>query len=102
MSLWLDLMSVSRTVRPVSARVRRACSSVSDDVRRKGRIVLRRAAHNCAPLHLVWFDRDEHSVSAHAVGQPVDVHTYADRIVICQDGVVVAEHQCSFGQGRII
>jgi len=37
-----------------------------------------------------------------AVGRPVDVHAYADRIVIKQDGVVVGEHPRRFGKGQVI
>ena len=36
--------------------------------------------------------RDQYSVSARAVGRPVDVRAYAGRIVIRQDGDIVAEH----------
>jgi hypothetical protein len=32
----------------------------------------------------------------------VDVHAYADRIVIRQDGVVVAEHPRAFGRGQTV
>jgi len=39
-------------------------------------------------------------VSAGAVGRPVDIHAYADRIVIRQDGLVVAEHPRAFGRGK--
>ena len=35
---------------------------------------------------------------ASAVGRPVEVHAYADRIVIRQDGRTVAEHPRSFGR----
>mgnify|MGYP002064090776 CR=1 FL=1 len=42
---------------------------------------------------LVRFDTNKYSVMARAVGRPVDVHAYADRIVIKQDGVVVGEHE---------
>ena len=41
---------------------------------------------------LVRFDRNKYSVAASAVGRPVDIHAYAERIVIKQDGVVVGEH----------
>ena len=41
---------------------------------------------------LVRFDNNQYSVEARAVGQPVDVRAYADRIVIRQDGEIVAEH----------
>jgi hypothetical protein len=33
------------------------------------------------------------------VGRPVEVHAYADHIIIRQDGRVVAEHPRSFGRG---
>ena len=41
---------------------------------------------------LVRFDNNQYSVEARAIGQPVDVRAYADRIVIRQDGETVAEH----------
>ncbi len=37
-----------------------------------------------------------------AVGRPVEIHAYADRIVIRQDGVIVGEHARSFGRGETI
>src|ERR1700694_801133 len=49
---------------------------------------------------LVRFDNNKYSVAASAVGRPVDVHAYADRIVIRQDGRIVAEHPRSFGRGE--
>ena len=51
---------------------------------------------------LVRFDNNKYSVSASAVGRPVDIHAYADRIVIRQDGRIVAEHRRSFGRGETI
>ncbi len=48
---------------------------------------------------LVRFDNNKYSVAASAVGRPVEVHAYADRIVIRQDGRIVAEHPRSFGRG---
>ena len=39
---------------------------------------------------------------AKALGRPVEVHAYADRIVIRQDGEVVAEHRRSFGRGQTV
>lgn len=39
--------------------------------------------------------------AANAVGRPVEVQAYADRIVIRQDGRIVAEHLRSFGRGVI-
>ena len=51
---------------------------------------------------LVRFDNNKYSVTASAVGRPVEVHAYADRIVIRQDGRIVAEHARSFGRGDTI
>jgi hypothetical protein len=48
---------------------------------------------------LVRFDSNKYSVKASAVGRPVEVQAYADRIVIRrQDGIVVAEHHRRFGR----
>ena len=44
---------------------------------------------------LVRFDNNKYSVSASAVGRPVDIHAYADRIAIRQDGRIVGEHRRS-------
>jgi transposase len=49
---------------------------------------------------LVRFDNNKYSVNASAVGRPVDVHAYANRIVIKQDGIVVAEHRRLFGRNQ--
>jgi transposase len=51
---------------------------------------------------LVRFDTNKYSVMAKAVGRPVDVHAYADRIVIKQDGAIVGEHQRRFGKGQVV
>ena len=51
---------------------------------------------------LVRFDNNKYSVVASAVGRPVEVHAYADRIVVRQDGRLVAEHPRSFGRGDTI
>jgi len=51
---------------------------------------------------LVRFDGNKYSVAARAVGRPVEVHAYADRIVIRQDGEVVAEHARRFGRDQTI
>ena len=51
---------------------------------------------------LVRFDNNKYSVAASAVGRPVEVHAYADRIVIRQDGRIVAEHPRSFGRGGTV
>ena len=49
---------------------------------------------------LVRFDNNKYSVTASAVGRPVEVHAYADRIAIRQDGRIVAEHPRSFSRGE--
>src|SRR3954452_12484717 len=51
---------------------------------------------------LVRFDNNKYSVNASAVGRPVEIHAYADRIVIRQDGRTVAEHARSFGRGDTV
>jgi transposase len=51
---------------------------------------------------LVRFDNNRYSVNAGAVGRPVDIHAYADRIVVRQDGRIVAEHPRQFGRGHTI
>ena len=51
---------------------------------------------------LVRFDNNKYSVAARAVGRPVEIQAYADRIVIRQDGAVVAEHRRRFGRGETI
>ncbi len=49
---------------------------------------------------LVRFDNNNYSVAAKAVGRPVEVHAYADRIVIRQDGAIVGEHRRLFGRDQ--
>jgi len=51
---------------------------------------------------LVRFDNNKYSVEARAVGRPVEVQAYAGRIVIRQDGRIVAEHERAFGRGEVI
>jgi transposase len=51
---------------------------------------------------LVRFDTNKYSVSSRAVGRPVEIQAYADRIVIRQDGAVVGEHARSFGRGETV
>jgi hypothetical protein len=41
-------------------------------------------------------------VLSSAVGRPVEIHAYADRIVIRQDGAVVGEHTRCFGRNEVI
>jgi hypothetical protein len=51
---------------------------------------------------LVQFDRNKYSVMSQAVGRPVEIHAYAERIVIRQDGQIVAEHARSFGRDQTV
>jgi len=51
---------------------------------------------------LVRFDNNKYSVVASAIGRPVEVQAYADRIVIRQDGRIVGEHPRSFGRGDTV
>jgi transposase len=51
---------------------------------------------------LVRFDNNKYSVASRAVGRPVEIHAYADRIVIRQDGAVVGEHGRCFGRGETV
>jgi hypothetical protein len=49
---------------------------------------------------LVRFDNNKILVNASAVGRPVEIHAYADRIVIRPDGRLVAEHRRSYSRGE--
>jgi transposase len=51
---------------------------------------------------LVRFDNNKYSVAARAVGRPVEIQTYAERIVIRQDGTIVGEHARCFGRNQTI
>jgi len=51
---------------------------------------------------LVRFDNNKYSVASRAVGRPVEIQTYADRIVIRQEGAIVGEHRRHFGRGETI
>ena len=51
---------------------------------------------------LVRFDNNRHSVSAHAVGRPVEIRAYADRIEVRQDGRRVGEHRRCFGRDQTV
>jgi len=62
---------------------------------------------HCVPASVsktctVRFDNNKYSVLSSAVGRPVEIHAYADRIVIRQDGVVVGEHARCFGRNEVI
>jgi transposase len=49
---------------------------------------------------LVRFDNNRYSVSAHAVGRPVEIRAYAERIELRQDGRAVGEHARCFGRDQ--
>jgi transposase len=51
---------------------------------------------------LVRFDNNKYSVASRAVGRPVEIQAYADRIVIRQDGAIVGEHPRCFGRSESI
>jgi hypothetical protein len=51
---------------------------------------------------LVRFDNNKYSVTAAAVGRPVEVRAYAERIEIRQDGRVVGEHRRCFGREQTV
>jgi transposase len=51
---------------------------------------------------LVRFDNNKYSVASRAVGRPVEIQAYADRVVIRQDGAIVGEHPRRFGRGETI
>lgn len=51
---------------------------------------------------LVSFDRNRYSVSATAVGRPVQIRAYASKIDILQDGRAVGEHERVFGRDRTV
>ena len=48
------------------------------------------------------FDNNKYSVASRAVGRPVEIQAYADRIVIREDGAIVGEHRRRFGRGAAI
>ena len=51
---------------------------------------------------LVAFDRNSYSVQVRAIGQPVTVRAYAERLVFVQDSQVVGEHPRRFGRGLVV
>jgi transposase len=51
---------------------------------------------------LVRFDSNKYSVASRAVGRPVEIQAYAERIVIRQDGAIVGEHARCFGRNQTI
>jgi transposase len=51
---------------------------------------------------LVRFDHNRYSVPARVVGRPVEVYAYAERVMIRQDGEIVADHPRRFGRGQTV
>src|SRR3974390_2926670 len=51
---------------------------------------------------LVRFDNNKYSVAASAVGRPVEIRAYADRIELRQDGKIVGEHRRCFGRDQTV
>jgi transposase len=51
---------------------------------------------------LVRFDNNKYSVQANAVGRPVEIRAYADRIELRQDGRLVGEHRRCFGRDQTV
>ena len=51
---------------------------------------------------LVRFDNNRYSVSAHAVGRPVEIRAYAERIELRQAGQLVGDHPRSFGRDQTV
>jgi len=51
---------------------------------------------------LVRFDNNKYSVIASAVGRPVEIRAYADRIELRQDGRIFGEHPRCYGRDQTI
>ena len=51
---------------------------------------------------LVRFDNNRYSVAARAVGRPVEIRAYADRIELRQNGEKLAEHTRCFGREQTL
>src|SRR5947209_626115 len=49
---------------------------------------------------LVRFDNNKYSASSRAVGRPVEIQAYAERIIIRQEGAIVGDHTRRFGSRR--
>jgi hypothetical protein len=50
----------------------------------------------------LYVEANRYSVGAGAVGRPVKVRAYANRIELRQDGRIVGEHARSFSRGKTI
>jgi hypothetical protein len=49
---------------------------------------------------LVRFDNNRYSVEARAVGRPVEIRAYAERVEFWQDGQIVGQHARAFGRSE--
>src|SRR5262249_22735097 len=61
----------------------------------------------CGCVATIWSsrppaDNNKYSVASRTIGRPVEIHAYAERIVIRQDGAIVGEHRRRFGRGETI
>ncbi|MEP3334345.1 IS21 family transposase [Sedimentitalea sp.] len=51
---------------------------------------------------LIRFDKNRYSIDARAVGRPVEIRAYADRLECWQDGRVVGSHTRAFGRDNTV
>ena len=51
---------------------------------------------------LVRFDNNRYSVEARAVGRPVEIRAYAERVEFWQDGQIVGQHARAFGRNKAV
>jgi len=51
---------------------------------------------------LVRFDNNRYSVEAKAVGRPVEIRAYAERVEFWQDGQIVGQHARAFGRNKAV
>jgi len=51
---------------------------------------------------LVRFDKNRYSVEARAVGRPVEIRAYAERVEFWQNGRVVGRHPRAFGRDKAV
>ena len=70
-------------------------------VRKGGRFDgFRAVPASVSKTYLVRFDNNRNSVSAHAVGRPVEICAHAERIELRQGGQLVGEHARCFGRDQ--
>ena len=51
---------------------------------------------------LVRFDNNRYSVMASAIGRPIELRAYAERVEVLQGGRVVCDHARAFGRGQAV